>query len=73
MLHKIETSKRDNWFPVSVTTNSIVKKIFLDIMAKTMDNFSEFTEMRKDLCICDVISPECKSCQLHENSSWFFL
>lgn len=74
ILKRIEICKINNWFPVSVTTNPLVHKIFESINAVPMDDLEEYVLLRKQLCLFGASCKEkiCNSCPLNKKGGWIF-
>jgi N-acetylglutamate synthase-like GNAT family acetyltransferase len=73
LVMRLKICSKNKWFPVSVTTNKTMQHIFKTNGGIDMDNKPIFEKIRKDLCICKIISPECKACPLQEKGGWVFM
>lgn len=69
---RLEVCKNKNFFPVSVTTNPIIQKIFPQIGATNINGQIEFANLKRDLCICKNPKSDCKICPFQENACWYF-
>lgn len=73
LIMRLKICFKNNWFPVSVTTNKTMQHIFTNIGGSEMDDNPIFEKMRKDLCICKTINPDCKACPLQKKGGWVFM
>lgn len=69
---RLEMARQNNFFPVSVTSNKAMVHIFEKLGATPMDDKKDLADIRKQLCICKVMSSTCMACPNRPRSAWYF-
>ncbi len=69
---RLELSKSKEWFPVSVSSNPIMHKIFEKINAIPMDDKPNLATLRHQLCLCHTVTSDCNLCPLKQRGGWIF-
>ena len=72
VLERLQVCKEKNWFPVSITTNPVMLRIFHKLNAKSMESDPQYDCLRQELCICHHFSSDCRVCPLQKNGGWVF-
>jgi hypothetical protein len=67
---RIEISLSHNWFPVSVTTNPVVQRIFEQMGMIPMDSDEMYGYLQAHLCICLAESKSCRLCPHVKKGGW---
>ncbi len=71
LLKRLELCLKNDWFPVSVTTNLIVKHMFESIGAQVMSDPS-YKELVHMLCMCKNGPKACNFCPYEDKAAWYF-
>ena len=69
---RLQICKEKNWFPVSITTNPAMIRIFSKLNARSMEDDQQYYCLRRELCICHHFSSDCNVCPLQKNGGWVF-
>lgn len=69
---RIDKSRQQGWFPVSVTSNRAMAHIFEKVGAIPMDDISSMEQLREQLCLCLKITSACLACPKHKKAAWYF-
>ncbi len=68
-------AKKQNWVPVSISSNEIVQKAFVRLGGSLMEDDPEhYADLIDQLCLrCTTKKDECSCCPLAANCAWIFL
>ena len=72
ILKRLEFSKANNYFPVSVTGHIAIKKDFQFVGGQEMEKFPEFDVIRNEVRVCECESKHCLICPLAGKAIWVF-